>query len=556
MSATIGANKLKFTIFGVGHNYTLNNSGSGNEKTIFSHPFVPLGSTIYAGQFYFEVPVYDEDDPDADPVMTDVVRFDNAHCSFLPALGTTFDTEGEVTVMASYRREYVFDDETILVERTYQQKIQVVDHGQLVNHATYADVYEDGYAFLHNDSGYIDYDYQTVPEDEYDFKSYTYLEIGYGSKLSSLPWRTTSLYAGDSGMENVTDLTELAYADASNITDLGYAFGYCSADDFTPLASWNIKNCTDFEYAFSGCHNLKNLSFLNKWKLKGSVWAMFSFNDGIETLDGLEDLDVSGVTNMNGMFTNCTNLRDVSAVKKWDVSHVTNMNALFYLCPLDDMEDFSDFASWDVSSVTNMRNMFYASGKNVKSFKGLENWDVSNVTDMNHMFYGAQAWVLNRIDTSKLVDISALENWDVSKVTDFGYMFANKIWLADLSPIEGWDVSSGKYFNNMFQCCGSLLTPPDFSDWDFSSATNMTSMFGSPNGMYYVNYPPAVGKMWRIYHQQSEASYVNYDRTLVYWIPDHYATAYTHDASSASNWNVPLTGTNAFSGWSNRPSWG
>lgn len=556
MSATIGANKLKFTIFGVGHNYTLNNSGTGNEKTIFSHPFVPLGSTIYAGQFFFEVPVYDENDPDAEPVMTDAVRFDNAHCSFLPALGTTFDTEGEVTVKASYRREYIFDDETILVERNYEQKIQVVDHGNVVNHSTYGDIYEDGYGFIHNDSYWVDNDPQTIPEDEYDFGTYTYLDIDYGTKLSSLPWRTTGLYGGDSGMGEVTDLTELAYADASTIKTMRWSFACCGADDFSPLASWDVSNCTDFESSFQECHRMTNVSFLSKWKMQGSLHTMFAFCDGLKTLDGLENWDVSGVTNMSGMFQNCESLKDVSAVKKWDVSHVTTMGGMFYLCPLDALEDYSCFENWDVSSVTTMRNMFYASSKNVKTFKGLENWDVSNVTNMNHMFFGASVWILSYTEGSKLVDISAIADWDVSKVTDFGYMFANKIWLADLSPIEGWDVSSGKYFNNMFQYCGSLLTPPDFSDWDFSQATNMTSMFGSPNSMYNVNYPPAVGKMWQIYHEWTQASYVDYNRTYVYWIPDAYATALTHDASSASNWNVPLTGTNAFSGWSNRPSWG
>lgn len=552
MSATIGANKLKFTIFGVGHNYTLNNSGTGNEKTIFSHPFVPLGSTIYAGQFFFEVPVYDENDPDAEPVMTDVVRFDNAHCSFLPALGTTFDAEGEVIVKASYRREYIFDDETILVERSYEQKIQVVDHGNVTYHDSYGDVYEDGYGFIHNYSGW--YDPQTIPEDEYDFETYTNLDIDYGTRLSSLPWRTTGLYGGDMG--EVKDLTELAYADASTITTLRYAFTECGADDFSPLASWDVSNCTDFECAFENCNHMTNVSFLSNWKMQGSLYAMFAFCEGLETLDGLENWDVSGVTSMSSMFQNCENLKDVSAVRKWDVSHVTTMNSMFYFCPLDALEDYSCFENWDVSNVTIMRNMFYASSKNVKTFKGLENWDVSKVTNMNHMFFGLQVYVLNWTDGSKLVDISAIENWDVSKVTDFGYMFANKIWLADLSPIEGWDVSSGKYFNNMFQYCGSLLTPPDFSNWDFSQATNMTSMFGYPNSMYNVNYPPAVGKMWRVIHESSRGQYVDYNRTSVYWIPDAYATALTHDASSASSWNVPLTGTDAFSGWDNRPSWG
>ena len=110
MSATIGINDLKFTIFASGHDYTLADSGDGDVQ-IFSHPFMPLNSINRAGFFYFLVP-----DENGDPM--DAVKDDIAHCTFTPALGTAFDTEGETTVECHYHREYVYAEETLVVDKT------------------------------------------------------------------------------------------------------------------------------------------------------------------------------------------------------------------------------------------------------------------------------------------------------------------------------------------------------------------------------------------------------------------------------------------------------
>ena len=139
MSATIGINDLKFVIFGAGHDYTLADSGDGDVQ-IFSHPFVPLHSVNYAGQYYFLVP-----DENGDPL--DCVKDDIAHCTFTPALGSTFDTEGEVTVEVNYHREYIYDEETLVVDKTVSQVITVVNHGTVTQSETYYDLYSDGYGF-------------------------------------------------------------------------------------------------------------------------------------------------------------------------------------------------------------------------------------------------------------------------------------------------------------------------------------------------------------------------------------------------------------------------
>ena len=139
----------------------------------------------------------------------------------------------------------------------------------------------------------------------------------------------------------------------------------------------NCIKCDDFSNIFSGFKKVKHII-------------------------GLEDWDVSKVTNMHHMFQDCYKFN--SDLSKWDVSNVKNMFAMFYSC-----KNFnSDLYKWDVSSVTNMYCMFY-SCKNFNS--DLSNWDVSNVEDMYCMF-----WYCENFN-------SDLSNWDVSDVKNMYGMF-------------------------------------------------------------------------------------------------------------------------------------
>ena len=117
----------------------------------------------------------------------------------------------------------------------------------------------------------------------------------------------------------------------------------------------------------------------------------------------LGDIDTSEITNMVYLFY-CSKREDFSGIEKWDISKVTDMSGMFLQCtafnqPLD---------NWDVSSVKNMNSMFYG----CENFnQDISSWDVANVKDMCWMF----AWC-KKFNQS-------LNAWSVREDCDCSYAF-------------------------------------------------------------------------------------------------------------------------------------
>ena len=171
-------------------------------------------------------------------------------------------------------------------------------------------------------------------------------------------------------------------------------------------------------------------------------------------------------TKCNEWFQGCEKLTSIEGIEYLNTSQVTDMHNMFYNCFNLQTTDFSGF---DTRKVKDMSNMFYNCG----SLKSLDisNFNTSEVTDMRYMFYHCIG--LKSLD---------LSHFNTSKVSNMISMFELCFNLSSVN-LSGWDTRNVGSMNHMFERCNSLKTL-DLSGFDTREKTcSMYDMFNTCNGL-------------------------------------------------------------------------
>ncbi len=228
---------------------------------------------------------------------------------------------------------------------------------------------------------------------------------------------------------------------------------------------------------YSNTDNIKLLS-IDQWGIQAWQSMERAFYSCTNMEYNATDIpDLSGVTNMSGMFNGCSLFN--GDINNWDVSNVSDMSSTFigaaaFNQPLNswDVSNVSNFFAtflgarsfnqplngWDTSSALNMSRMF----EQTREFnQNINNWEVGNVTNMAGMF--DRAVVYNQ----------PLNGWNVGNVTDMSKMFANAALFNQ--PLASWNVGNVTLMNEMF-ADASVFNQP-LNSWDVGKATNMFAMF-------------------------------------------------------------------------------
>lgn len=332
----------------------------GEKKGMFfSHPYVPLGSVNYIGQYYF--PVLNENFE-----LFDAIEGDLTHCTFTPAIGTTFSTAGEVDIKIEYYREYV--SENIKIHKTYTQKVMVVDHGNKIVESTNYDIYADGYCFFH-------------PQNANVISRETFITGSVNSgqsdiiKSSSLPWRTAALGSAEGGLfsnaSNLTDISELDYANVDEVTNMSYLLYGTGVTNLNALLNWNTFNTTSIYMAFANCEDLRDIHGLANWQ----VINMESFAN---------------------LFKNDIYLKSLSGLENWDVRNIKSFSNMFDSFIISSLNVFAD---WNLMCGVNVSKMF-GNVRNLLSVDDLQNWRLPAATSLIGMFGNYKCWYSEILDTN------------------------------------------------------------------------------------------------------------------------------------------------------------
>ena len=189
-----------------------------------------------------------------------------------------------------------------------------------------------------------------------------------------------------------------------------------------------------------------------------STCRMFADLSQMSSIQGLENLNTAKVTDMNGMFYNCTALKSLD-LSSFNTAKVTDMSNMFYSC---ESLTSLDLNSFNTAKVTDMSLMFY--GCQRLTSLDLSSFNTANVTDMSYMFCSCQS--LTSLD---------LSSFNTANVTDMSNMFQACQWLTSLN-LSSFNTAKVTDMRKMFHSCQSL-TSLDISSFNTAKVTDMARMF-------------------------------------------------------------------------------
>ena len=179
-----------------------------------------------------------------------------------------------------------------------------------------------------------------------------------------------------------------------------------------------------------GSSTVIKISFLDK-VVPENIEYWFDSLTNLTTIENMNNLDTSNVTDMSGMFSRCSSLTSIN-LTGLDTSNVINMQDMFMDCTLLTNVDITGL---NTSKVTSMRRMFMRCN-NIQNLD-LSNWDTSNVENMSMMFCRC----------TSLTNLN-LSGWNTAKVDGMMQMFDRCTSLTDLD-LSSFDTGIVRSYSGM-----------------------------------------------------------------------------------------------------------
>lgn len=167
-------------------------------------------------------------------------------------------------------------------------------------------------------------------------------------------------------------------------------------------------------------------------------------------------------TTCSNWFNGCTNLTSIEGIENLNTSKVTDMSGMFAQCSNLETLDLSHF---NTEKVTTMAQMFYGCTK--LHNLNIDNFNTENVSYMNGMFDGCS--------NLESLDLSHFNTRYVLK-SGFNYMFNGCSSLSSLDVSNFITDKPSMQLDGLFKGCSSLQTL-DLSSFSTGGASSVTDMF-------------------------------------------------------------------------------
>ena len=204
---------------------------------------------------------------------------------------------------------------------------------------------------------------------------------------------------------------------------------------------------------FYNCSSLIYISGITYWNTtikykKYTIKRDFFFGGGREEFRYF--WNNNNISDMSGIFYNCSSLKDLPNISGWDTHNVTNMSTIFYNC--SSLISLPDISKWNTNKVTNIGGIF-SGCSSLKTVPDISKWNTDNVNDMSSLFYKC----------SSLISLPDISKWNTNNVNDLQAIFFSCSSLISLPDISKWNIKNAKNMKEMFNNCFSILSCPDLS---------------------------------------------------------------------------------------------
>jgi surface protein len=263
----------------------------------------------------------------------------------------------------------------------------------------------------------------------------------------------------------VSATDRLKFTDTYNF---GYWFFGTTSMTSIDVSNWDISSMTSLRRMFSTT-GLTSID-ISSWDTSNieNMEGLFNNSESLATITGIENLDLTSLTNAGGLLERCTSYVTGTFDFSWFAPpNVVITNSLFANTEATSIDMSGGFASANASFMfSNCTELVSINATNL---------DLSNATNTTRMFS----------DCSNLTTITGHEDWVISSSTNANYMFTECAALTTLNS-AGWTFGSLVSAYAMFYNASSLANI-DVSAWDMSTCTSVGFMFGGNRNMSFTN---------------------------------------------------------------------
>lgn len=275
-------------------------------------------------------------------------------------------------------------------------------------------------------------------------------------------------------MENVfSSCPNLTYVDVSNwdvsnvkhMRNVFYDLGLKSLD----VSAWKLDNLSYYDCLIDETYDLEYLNISNIdlsyiQRNNGERFVGYYSSSYVKTVD-FTNLNLRGIENLDWFFDCFECVETLIGIETLDLSDAESLEGFFAYC-YEYPAECLDCSNWNVSSKCKTLEMMFQDVEKVKSIN-VSNWDVSNVETLHCTFENMY----------HCKEIIGLETWNTKNVRDMASTFAGNMNLKSFKNIKRWNTSKVELIGYAFSNCVSA-EEFDFSRWDLSSLYDANSIFG------------------------------------------------------------------------------